>query len=79
MQTGNRIGYHPENALSEAQRLPKLLQSSQIALAAITEAEKTASESNGTAKAADPAALERSRIRAERLSKAVAALRQATD
>jgi alpha-glucosidase len=75
MQTGNRIGYHPENALAEAQRLPQLLRSSQTALAAIAAAEKTAAQV--TAQSADPAALERARIRAERLSRAVAAVQQA--
>jgi hypothetical protein len=86
MQTGDRISYRPDTAAIELQRLPQLLRSSETALVAIAETENAApathaqvpgQPTNTPAPPADPSALDLARARAERLSRATSALREA--
>jgi alpha-glucosidase len=76
MQRGNRIGYHPENAALEIQRLSQLLQNSHAALAAL-EAADTASVAGSAVSSVSDATAERARIRAQRLSIANSAVEEA--
>ena len=79
MQTGNRISYHPENALAEVARLPQLIRSTNASLEAI-EAGVQNSLSNRVGN--EKGALipgERAHARMERLTRAEAAVHQALE
>jgi alpha-glucosidase (family GH31 glycosyl hydrolase) len=77
MQTGNRIGYHPDTCLQEVQRLPSVIQAAVEHLSTIEQSEKVVQIPGASAQPADPAAVERNRSRAQRLLHADAALRRA--
>jgi alpha-glucosidase len=72
MQTGNRIGYRPENGAREAERLSELMRESEKALEAVAATEQNKPGVQQTAEQAEV-----QRRRAERLSRARAALHQA--
>lgn len=77
MQTGDRIGYRPENAQLEIEQLPSLIQKSTTALAAITETENRTSRNSSDNQTPNPAVPERTLLRLERLAEANAALQEA--
>jgi alpha-glucosidase len=73
MQTGDRIGYHPESALKEIERLGKLALGASESLEILSGAQRPASERSGNPSAV---ATEAARTRAQRLANAKAALHQ---
>jgi alpha-glucosidase len=76
MQTGNRIGYQPQNAKGEVERLAQFIRSSQSTLAAIITAEQSGS-SSAPSPQRTAEQLERERTRMERLARASAAVEEA--
>jgi hypothetical protein len=76
MQTGDRIGYHPESALKEIEQLPKLTLSATASLEIISGAQRPTIAAGGQNGSISAVATEAARTRAQRLANAKAALHQ---
>jgi alpha-glucosidase (family GH31 glycosyl hydrolase) len=76
MQTGDRIGYHPESALKEIEQLPKLTLSATASLEIISGAQRPTIAASGQNGSISAVATEAARTRAQRLANAKAALHQ---
>lgn len=61
MQTGNRLGYHPDHALQEVEHLPTLIQSAQKSLDQIAEEQKKHNIQVGQNNSKDKSAIEKRR------------------